>query len=501
MDYNQRKKNKPLLYYNKDLPVTTRRVEIVKAIKENQVVIISGQTGSGKTTQIPKFCLEAGCGEKGMIACTQPRRIAAISVATRLAEELKTPLGKDVGYKIRFSEEISKDAYIKVLTDGMLLAETNSDRFLNKYDCIIIDEAHERSLNIDFILGILRTLLNKRRDLKVIITSATIDTQKFSKAFNNAPVIEVSGRTFPVEVVYKDDDSEELSFGEKTANATIELIDETNKGDILVFLPTEQDINECVDILRKNNNKIEVLPLYARLTQSEQSQVFKSTNLRKVIVSTNIAETSLTIPGIKYVIDSGVARISQYSAQTRTMGLPVSPISKSSADQRKGRCGRVENGICIRLYSEEDYNKRAMFTPPEIQRTNLAEVILRMISLKLDNIKNFPFIDSPPGSGIKDGFDLLFELGAIKKEKERIVLTKEGRIMSRYPIDPRDSRMIIEGSREGCIDEITVLASVVSVHDPRVRPEGQKGQADIKHKEFINPESDFLTLLNIYNNY
>ncbi len=497
-------KNKPTLYYNEELPVTKRREEIVKTIKENQVVIISGQTGSGKTTQIPKFCLEAGLGESGIIACTQPRRIAAISVATRLAEELKTPLGKDVGYKIRFGEDFSKEGYIKVLTDGMLLAETQGDRFLNAYDCIIIDEAHERSLNIDFIMGILRDLIKKRKDLKVIITSATIDTEKFSKAFDNAPIIEVSGRTFPVEVIYKEEEKVELelSFGERAAKATAELIDTTNSGDILTFLPTEQDINECIDQLTKQfNGKIEVLPLFARLTQSEQKAVFKNTHKRKAIISTNVAETSLTIPGIKYVVDSGVARISQYSHQTRTMGLPVSPVSKSSADQRMGRCGRIENGVCIRLYTEADYNKRSQFTPPEIQRTNLAEVILRMITLKLDDVKNFPFIDSPPSTGIKDGYDLLIELGAITKNRDRWKLTSDGILMSRYPIDPRDSRMILEAQKEGCVEEVSALAAVVSIHDPRNRPKEQSGLADERHARFKHAESDFLTLLNIWNEY
>lgn len=499
-----RTNGKPKLFYNNDLPVTKRREEIVKTIKENQVVIISGQTGSGKTTQIPKFCLEAGCGESGIIACTQPRRIAAISVATRLAEELKTPLGKDIGYKIRFGEEFSKDGYIKVLTDGMLLAETQGDRFLSNYDCIIIDEAHERSLNIDFIMGILRDLIKKRKDLKIIITSATIDTEKFSKAFNNAPVIEVSGRTYPVEVIYREDEKEdlELSFGERAAIASTELIESTNSGDVLVFLPTEQDIRECLDQLEKQfSGKIELLPLYARLTQSEQKAVFNRTNKRKVIASTNIAETSLTIPGIKYVIDSGVARISQYSPQTRTMGLPVAPISQSSADQRKGRCGRIENGICIRLFSEADFNKRSLFTPPEIQRTNLAEVILRMISLKLDDIKSFPFIDSPPNTGIKDGYDLLLELGAIKKLNDRWKLTSDGILMAKYPIDPRDSRMIIEAKKEGCVEEISALAAVVSIHDPRNRPKEQAGLADERHGKFKHVESDFLTLLNIWKEY
>lgn len=501
---NNRIKNKPVLYYNEELPVTKRRKEIVSTIKNNQVVIIAGQTGSGKTTQIPKFCLEAGCGERGIIACTQPRRIAAITVATRLAEELKTPLGKDVGYKIRFGEEFSNEGYIKVLTDGMLLAETQGDRFLNNYDCIIIDEAHERSLNIDFIIGILRNLIKTRKDLKIIITSATIDTEKFSKAFNDAPVIEVSGRNYPVEVIYKDEEKEdlELSFGERAANATSELVDSTSGGDILTFLPTEQDIIECIDILNKKyNGKIEIHPLYARLTQSEQKSVFSRTNRRKIIVSTNIAETSLTIPGIKYVVDSGVARISQYSPQTRTMGLPVTSISRSSADQRKGRCGRVEDGICIRLYSEADYNKRALFTPPEIQRTNLAEVILRMIALKLDNVKEFPFIDSPPNVGIKDGYDLLIELGAIKKNKDRWLLTTNGQLMAKYPIDPRDSRMILEAKKEGCVEEVSVIAAVVSIHDPRNRPKEQSGLADERHARFKHIESDFLTLLNIWNEY
>jgi ATP-dependent helicase HrpA len=410
--------------YPKGLPITEKREEIINKIRDNQVIILSGETGSGKTTQIPKFCLEAGCGQKGkIIGCTQPRRIAALSVSSRIAEELNVPLGDLVGYKIRFDEKTSSKTKIKLMTDGVLLAEAQGDRLLRRYDTIIVDEAHERSLNIDFLLGILRGLVKKRKDLKIIITSATIDTEKFSRAFEEAPIIEVSGRTFPVEVRYRPpgEDVSGDSLAEAGADALEEILLETNKGDVLIFMPTEQDIVECCDLINSKYSRwqLTVLPLYARLTTGEQNRIFSSSTSRKVVVSTNVAETSLTIPGIVYVIDTGVARIARYSPSSGTFGLPIESISRSSADQRKGRCGRIEEGICIRLYSEEDYQGRTLYTPPEVLRTNLAEVILRMLSLKIYDIDNFPFVDPPLSSGIRDGLKTLEELGAIREVKNR----------------------------------------------------------------------------------
>ncbi|MCK4620385.1 MAG: DEAD/DEAH box helicase, partial [Desulfobacterales bacterium] len=445
-----RKQNLPRLTYNPDLPITDKKNEIIDLISKNQVLIISGETGSGKTTQIPKFCIAAGRGTDGKIGCTQPRRIAATTVARRIAEELGEELGRSVGYKIRFKDKTGGDAFIKIMTDGILLAETRNDKYLNEYDTIIVDEAHERSLNIDFILGILKTLLKKRKDLKVIITSATIDTEKFSKAFDNAPVIEVSGRMYPVEVQYftikqEPEGSDERTYVEMTALAVDKLQKKSLYGDIIVFMPTEQDIRETCEILEGRNYKSAIiLPLYARLSSSEQSKVFSRLAGRKIIVATNIAETSITIPGIKYVIDTGLARISRYTPRSRTTSLPVVPISRSSADQRKGRCGRVENGICIRLYPEQDFLSRTFFTPPEILRANLAEVILRMIALKLGNIEDFPFIDRPAARSIRDGFDLLLELGAIKPVKRAkkskadnvFLLTEKGRLVAQMPVDP-----------------------------------------------------------------
>jgi ATP-dependent helicase HrpA len=423
----QRKKNLPALTFNADLPITARKDEIIEAIRNHPVVIISGETGSGKTTQLPKMCLEAGRGLEGKIGCTQPRRIAALTVARRIADELNEELGQSVGYKIRFQDRSSQDSYIKLMTDGILLAETQRDPFLNEYDTIIVDEAHERSLNIDFILGILKNLLKKRKQLKLIITSATIDTEKFSKAFDDAPVIEVSGRMFPVEVRYFPPEAlqsstsdqplnadEELSHVELAVRAVDKLQAESRHGDILVFMPTEQGIREACEMIEgRGYPDVNVLPLFARLSAAEQSKIFSHLPGRKIIVATNIAETSITIPGIKYVIDSGLARISQYAPRSRTTALPVLPISRSSADQRKGRCGRVQNGICIRLYAEEDYDCRPFFTPPEILRANLAEVILRMIALRLGDVERFPFIDLPAPKSIRDGFDMLLELGAI----------------------------------------------------------------------------------------
>ena len=437
----RRQLRKPKYNWNPDLPITARKDEIIKTIRENQVVVLAGETGSGKTTQIPKFCMAAGRGIEGKIGCTQPRRIAALSVADRIADELGEKPGQSVGYKIRFQDKDKPTSTIKIMTDGILLAETQGDAWLNEYDTLIIDEAHERSLNIDFILGYLRQLLVKRKDLKLIITSATIDTKKFSEAFGNAPVIEVSGRTFPVEVRYEDSDkSEDGSLAERAAQAANELIFKDSRGDILIFMPTEQDIRECCEILSGKHRSALILPLYARLSSSDQKRVFQSSGSRKIVVSTNVAETSLTIPGIKYVIDTGLARLAQYYPSTGTFALPIVPVSRSSADQRKGRCGRVENGICIRLYTEEDYESRQEFTPAEILRTNLAEVILRMLSLRLGNPGEFPFIDPPSSTGIADGYKTLMELGAVENrgggKKRDYTMTQMGRTMSFLPPGP-----------------------------------------------------------------
>ena len=417
---NRRKKNLPGLRFNEELPIFAKKKEIIQAIARHRVIVVSGETGSGKTTQLPKFCLAAGRGIDGLIGCTQPRRIAATTVARRIAEELGQEPGNAVGYKIRFRDRTARDAYIKMMTDGILLAETQSDRYLSAYDTIIVDEAHERSLNIDFILGILRTLIRKRDDLKLIITSATIDTEKFASAFEDAPVIEVSGRMYPVDVQYPEPEANptqenELTHVETAVRAVKRVLRQSRNGDMLVFMPTEQDIRETCELIEAENPQgARAMPLFARLTATEQSRVFVRQPERKIIVATNVAETSITIPGIKYVIDSGLARISRYSPRTRTTSLPVTPVSRSSCDQRKGRCGRVQNGVCIRLFAEDDYETRPQYTPPEILRANLAEVILRMIYLKLGDISQFPFIDRPDLKSIKDGFDLLFELGAIK---------------------------------------------------------------------------------------
>jgi ATP-dependent helicase HrpA len=498
------KRNIPELTYNADLPIVAKKDEIIATIRRHRVVIISGATGSGKTTQIPKFCLEAGV--QGKIGCTQPRRIAAITVAHRIAEELGEDIGRTVGYKIRFADKTGDKSVIKIMTDGMLLAEVQHDPLLRAYSTIIVDEAHERSLNIDFVLGILKTLIRRRKNLKLIITSATIDTEKFSKAFDNAPIIEVSGRMYPVEVRYMppepvSEDEEEQTHVELAVKAICSLHQKSPYGDILAFMPTEQDIRETCDLLEgRNLSNINIFPMYARLSASEQAKVFSRPPGRKIIVATNVAETSITIPGIKYVVDTGLARMLQYSPRSRTTALPVVPISRSSADQRLGRCGRMENGVCIRLYSQEDYESRPQFTLPEILRSNLAEVILRMVSLGLGNIAKFPFIDRPAPNSIKDGFDLLTELGAIETG-DRISLTDKGRMMAQMPLDPRLSRMLIEAQNQGCVQEIAVIASALSIQDPRERPSDKQTQADQKHALFHDPTSDFITLLNIWNRY
>jgi len=502
-----------LLKYPSHLPIFQKKNEILKAIRDNQVIIISGETGSGKSTQIPKMCLESGRGNKGQIACTQPRRLAAVTIAQRIAEELGEVVGRTVGYKIRFDEKSSKDSRIKIMTDGVLLAETPHDPMLKQYDTIIVDEAHERSVNIDFILGMLRNLLKRRKDLKVIITSATLDTEKFSQAFQHAPIIEVSGRLYHVEVSYRPldrnlEEKGEMTYIDAAVNAVDDLLKSESDGDVLVFMPTEQDIRECCEILKgRNDENTQILPLFARLSSTDQKHVFLHTNARKVIVATNIAETSLTIPGVRFVVDTGLARVLYYNPRSGTTSLPILPVSQSSADQRKGRCGRVREGLCVRLYSEADYQTRPEFNTPEILRSNLAGVILRMLFLNMEDIRAFPFIDRPSEKAIKDGFDLLYELGAISRRKKSIKnrspyqLTEKGRLMALLPIDPRVARMIIEGRTDKCLHEILVIASALSIQDPRERPAEKEKQADDMHQLMKHSQSDFLTLLNIWLHY
>ncbi|EKF9451205.1 ATP-dependent RNA helicase HrpA [Vibrio cholerae] len=505
MVVEQRKQQMPKIEYPALLPVSQKRDDIADAIAKHQVVIVAGETGSGKTTQLPKICAELGRGKYGLIGHTQPRRLAARSVANRIAEEMETELGGFVGYKVRFTDQISDQTQIKLMTDGILLAEIQNDRFLNQYDTIIIDEAHERSLNIDFILGYLKQLLPRRPDLKVIITSATIDPERFSKHFSNAPIIEVSGRTYPVEVRYRplagDDDSEsDRDQLEGIFQAVDELCDE-GLGDILIFMNGEREIRDTADALSKRNLRdTEIVPLYARLSAGEQNKIFQPHAGRRIVLATNVAETSLTVPGIKYVIDPGTARISRYSYRTKVQRLPIEPISQASANQRKGRCGRTEEGICIRLYSEEDFLSRPEFTDPEILRTNLASVILQMTALGLGDIEAFPFVEAPDKRNIQDGVRLLEELGAIndqiKDPKKR--LTESGKQLARLPIDPRLARMVLEASKLGCLKEVMIIASALSIQDPRERPSDKQQSADDKHRRFNHEDSDFLTLVNLW---
>lgn len=505
MVVEQRKQQMPKIEYPALLPVSQKRDDIAQAIAHHQVVIMAGETGSGKTTQLPKICAELGRGKYGLIGHTQPRRLAARSVANRIAEEMETELGGFVGYKVRFTDQISDQTQIKLMTDGILLAEIQNDRFLNQYDTIIIDEAHERSLNIDFILGYLKQLLPRRPDLKVIITSATIDPERFSKHFSNAPIIEVSGRTYPVEVRYRplagDDDSEsDRDQLEGIFQAVDELCDE-GLGDILIFMNGEREIRDTADALSKRNLRdTEIVPLYARLSAGEQNKIFQPHAGRRIVLATNVAETSLTVPGIKYVIDPGTARISRYSYRTKVQRLPIEPISQASANQRKGRCGRTEEGICIRLYSEEDFLSRPEFTDPEILRTNLASVILQMTALGLGDIEAFPFVEAPDKRNIQDGVRLLEELGAIndqiKDPKKR--LTESGKQLARLPIDPRLARMVLEASKLGCLKEVMIIASALSIQDPRERPSDKQQSADDKHRRFNHEDSDFLTLVNLW---
>ncbi|MFD7444361.1 ATP-dependent RNA helicase HrpA [Streptomyces sp. NPDC059909] len=495
----------PEVTYPAQLPVSQKKDEILAAIRDHQVVIVAGETGSGKTTQIPKICLELGRGVRGMVGHTQPRRIAARTVAERVAEELRTPLGEAVGWKVRFTDQVGQDTFVKLMTDGILLAEIQTDRELRAYDTLIIDEAHERSLNIDFLLGYLAQLLPKRPDLKVVITSATIDPERFSRHFGDAPIVEVSGRTYPVEVRYRpllEEDGEESDRDQITAicDAVDELRSE-GPGDVLVFLSGEREIRDTADALNKKNlRNTEVLPLYARLSHAEQHRVFQPHTGRRIVLATNVAETSLTVPGIKYVIDPGTARISRYSHRTKVQRLPIEAISQASANQRKGRCGRTSDGICIRLYSEEDFLSRPEFTDAEILRTNLASVILQMTAAGLGDIDKFPFIDPPDHRNIRDGVQLLQELGALdpaqKDPKKR--LTQMGRKLAQLPVDPRLARMVIEADKNGCVREVMVIAAALSIQDPRERPADKQAQADQQHARFKDETSDFLAFLNLW---
>ncbi len=499
-----------------DLPVAQRRDDILAALKANPVLILCGETGSGKTTQIPKMCLEAGLAEAGLIGCTQPRRIAARSVASRVAEELKSEFGGLVGYKVRFTDKSRRDTRIKFMTDGILLAESQGDPLLSAYSCIVVDEAHERSLNIDFLLGYLRTLVELRPELKVVITSATIDAEKFSAHFGNAPVIEVSGRTYPVEIRYRPLGDEDLPLapapqGERgikkarekeEADLTQAILDATDElaregwGDTLIFLPGEREIRDTAEALRKHHPPhTEILPLFARLSVEEQDRIFKPGNARRIVLATNVAETSLTVPGIRYVIDTGQARVKRYSARNKVEQLLIEKISQASANQRAGRCGRVMDGICIRLYGEDDFNNRPRFTDPELLRSSLAGVILRMKSLGLGNVEGFPFIDPPQSRFIADGYRLLHELNALDAQNN---LTKIGERVAKLPLDPRMARMILAAERSGCLAEMLAIASFLSVQDPRERPQDRAGSADEKHKLFADERSDFVSVVKLW---
>lgn len=487
--------------YPSDLPISKRRKDIIAAIKEHPVVILSGETGSGKTTQIPKMCVDAGRGRTRRIACTQPRRVAALSIAKRVSEELNVAYGQEVGCKIRFNDKTSPKTRIKFMTDGMLLAEIQSDPLMNEYDTVIVDEAHERSLNIDFLLGHLNQLRKRRPDLKVIITSATIDTEKFSEAFDRAPIVEVSGRVYPVDIIYAPleellDEEDEFSFLNGISESIDRILEEFGRGDILVFLPTEKDIREAKKRLEgRLGNRCSVLPCFGRLSNADQQKIFADLPNRKIVLATNIAETSLTIPGIRFVIDTGLARISRYNPRGRTKRLPIEKVSQSSANQRAGRCGRVQDGTCIRLYSETDFSKRSEFSTPEIQRSNLAEVILKMMASRLGNVEDFPFIDPPSPQAIKSGYALLEELGAIDSERS---LTKLGAKLANLPVDPTAGRMLLQAEKEGVVEQMLIITSALTIPDPRERPLGKEEEARIAQKGFVHRQSDFLTLLNIW---
>ncbi len=512
------------IHFPPDLPVSARRDDIAEAIRDHQVVIVAGETGSGKTTQLPKICLALGRGETAaaggaMIGHTQPRRIAARSVAERIAEELGSELGETVGYQVRFTDRTSKQSRVKVMTDGILLAELQRDRMLERYDTLIIDEAHERSLNVDFLLGYLKRLLPRRPDLKLIITSATIDPERFAEHFADArgrpaPIIEVSGRTYPVEVRYRplleesyDDEEGEPVLRDQTEaieDAVTELVADT-AGDILVFLPGEREIRDTADVLKRKAEGprgFDIVPLFSRLSSAEQHRVFERHTRRRVVLATNVAETSLTVPGITGVIDTGLARISRWSSRTKVQRLPIEPVSQASAQQRSGRCGRIEAGVAIRLYSEEDFLARPEFTEPEILRTSLASVILQMTSLGLGQVEQFPFVDPPDGRAVRAGVQLLEELGALvpnatgKARGPR--LTGVGRKLARLPIDPRLARMILEADKLGCLRDVLVITAALSIQDPRERPVEQRARADQLHARFRDPRSDFMAWLNLW---
>jgi len=512
----------PAIVFPEELPVSTRRADIAAALVAHQVIIVCGETGSGKTTQLPKICLELGRGGKGLIGHTQPRRIAASATAKRIAQELGTPLGEHVGFKVRFTDTLTRGAWIKLMTDGILLAETQTDPLLQQYDTIIIDEAHERSLNIDFLLGYLKQLLPRRPDLKVIITSATIDADRFARHFGKpdqpAPIIEVSGRLYPVEIRYRPVDAFDATAVKTAAkpepraqqvqrergqrdlmDAIIDAIDELcrhGSGDVLVFLPGEREIRDATQALRKHHPPhVEILPLFARLSAIEQERVFKISNARRIVLATNVAETSLTVPGIRYVVDAGLARVKRYSYRNKVEQLQIEPIAQSAANQRAGRCGRVAAGVCIRLFDEQDYLLRPAFTEPEILRSSLAAVILRMKSLHLAEVETFPFIEPPPGRAIADGYQLLQELGAVDDDKR---LTPTGRQLAKLPLDPRVGRMILAASENVCLTEMLIIAAAVSVQDPRDRPLEVQAAADLAHKQFASDKSEFLSYLKLW---
>ncbi|WP_461002002.1 ATP-dependent RNA helicase HrpA [Streptomonospora sediminis] len=494
----------PKIDYPESLPVSQKKDDIAAAVRDNQVVIVAGETGSGKTTQLPKICMELGRGVQGAIGHTQPRRLAARTVAERIADELDTSMGEAVGYKVRFTDRSGEDTLVKLMTDGILLAEIQQDRMLRRYDTLIIDEAHERSLNIDFLLGYIKQLLPRRPELKVIITSATIDPERFSRHFGDAPIVEVSGRTYPVEVRYRPVDDEPGQEEDQTQAicAAVDELQTEGTGDILVFLSGEREIRDTADALEKRRlRNTEILPLFARLSAAEQHRVFAPHNGRRVVLATNVAETSLTVPGIRYVIDPGTARISRYSHRTKVQRLPIEPVSQASANQRKGRCGRVADGICIRLYSEDDFLARPEFTDPEILRTNLASVILQMAALGLGDIAAFPFVEGPDRRQIKDGVHLLQELGALDpgEPDPGNSLTPMGRRLSQLPVDPRMGRMVLEAEDNGCLREVMIIAAALSIQDPRERPADKQQAADEQHARFADKESDFLAYVHLWN--
>ena len=508
----QRQERIPALTFDEDLPIAHKREEIAAAIAQHPVVVICGETGSGKSTQLPKICLQLGRGVDGLIGHTQPRRIAARSVAARIADELHSPLGQAVGFKVRFTDTTSPDTFIKLMTDGILLAESQHDRFLNQYDTIILDEAHERSLNIDFLVGYLKRLLLRRRDLKLIITSATIDAERFSEHFATvagpAPIVLVSGRTYPVDIRYRPVGDDEADEDPDWQQGVLDAVDELARlapGDMLIFMPTERDIHETANLLRRHaipgdlpGRTTEILPLYARLSANEQNRVFQPHPWRRIVIATNVAESSLTVPGIRYVIDPGMARISRYAARSKVQRLPIEAISQASANQRAGRCGRVGPGVCIRLFSEADYQQRERFTPPEIQRTNLAAVILQTKSLGFGRIEDFPFLDPPRTDAIRDGYNTLFELGAIDARQE---LTELGKRLSRIPVDPRIGRIILAGHDENCLNEVLIIAAALESQNPRERPIDKQQAADTCHEQFTHAESDFLGELKLWDFY